>query len=406
MLYDNALLARLFLRAWQVTGEAWILETATGTLDYLARDMLDSSGGVHSAEDADAGGVEGAFAVWAWHELVEVLGDDVDVAVEIYGATPDGNFEGANILSLSGQVADLARTTGVGDADLRAAKSRIDARLRQRRSTRVRPDRDDKVVTAWNGMALRAYAEAAAVLRNDNYLSVARGIAEVLTETAAVEGRLLRSWRKGRNGPDGFCDDYAAAAIGLFDLYQATGEERWYRSAEQFTRTMVELFADEGGGFFATAADAEQLIARPKNTHDNPTPSDNALAAEALKILAAYTGQAELHALVERTIQSIGPSLSTHPWAHGGLLGVWLASPMREVAIVGTPADRRPLADVVWDRFRPDTVVALGSGSSSSVPLLLGREAGDGALAYVCKDFVCDLPTASGEVVRAQLGDG
>jgi len=406
MLYDNALLARLFLRAWQATGERWMEETARGTLDYLARDMMDPSGGIHSAEDADAEGIEGAFAVWSWQELVDILGEDIDVAAAIYGATPQGNFEGANILRLSGHLADLAPTLGLTPGELRDAKARIDEHLRRHRSLRVRPDRDDKVVTAWNGMALRAFAEAGAVLRSEDYLSVAGGIARYLTETAMVDGRLLRSWRKGRNGPEGFCDDYAAAAIGLFALYQATGEEQWYRSAEELTRKMIELFADEEGGFYATAADAEQLIARPKNTHDNPTPSDNALAAEALATLAAYTGEPEVYALVERTIQSIGPSLSTHPWAHGSLLGVWLASPMREVAIVGPPARRRPFVDVVWEEFRPDTVVAQGSGSVSVVPLLAGRGPGDGALAYVCRDFVCDLPAESAGNLRSQLGGG
>jgi uncharacterized protein YyaL (SSP411 family) len=406
MLYDNALLARLFLRAWQVTGEPWMVETATGTLDYLARDMLDASGGIHSAEDADAGGVEGAFAVWAWDELVDVVGDDIELAAMIYGATPNGNFEGANILHLPAQLTDLAATLGVDERELSDAKSRIDGHLRRRRSTRVRPDRDDKVVTAWNGMALRAFAEAGAVLNSETYRSVARGIAGFLTKTATTDDRLVRSWRKGRSGPDGFCDDYAATALGLFSLYQATGEEQWYRSAERLTRTMVELFADEGGGFHATPADAERLIARPKNTHDNPTPSDNALAAEALATLAAYTGDPDLPALLEQTIQSIGPSLSSHPWAHGSLLGVWLATPMREVAIVGPEGDRRPLVDVVWDEFRPDTVLAQSSLSASDVPLLEGRSPGEGATAYVCRGFVCDLPTESAAGLRDQLSRG
>jgi uncharacterized protein YyaL (SSP411 family) len=406
MLYDNALLARLFLHAWQATGEPWMEETARGTLDYLARDMLDPSGGIHSAEDADAEGVEGAFAVWDWRELEDILGDEIDLAAAIYGATPTGNFEGANILNLPERLADVARTLDVSEDELRRAKSRIDDHLRRHRSMRVRPDRDDKVVSAWNGLALSAFAEAGAVLRNEDYLSVARGIAGFLTETAMVDGRLLRSWRRGRNGPDGFCDDYAAAALGLFALYQATGEERWYRSAERLTRTMVELFADEDGGFFATAADAEELIARPKNTHDNPTPSDNALAAQALATLAAYTGNTDLYALLEQTIQSIGPSLSTHPGAHGSSLGVWLASPMREVAIVGAPQHRLPLVDVVWEQFRPDTVVAHGSGSASDVPLLDGRGPGERAMAYVCRGFVCDLPTESPDELRVQLDGG
>ena len=406
MLYDNALLARLFLRAWQTTRDPWMADTARATLDYLARDMLDPSGGIHSAEDADAAGVEGSFSVWPWQELVDVLGDDVELAAAMYGATPEGNFEGANILHLPRPLSALAADRGISEAELRIARTRIDGRLRARRDRRIRPHRDDKIVTAWNGLALRSFAEAGAVLGSDRYLDVARGIATFITDTATVDGRLRRSWRHGRHGPDGFCDDYAASAVGLFALYQATGEESWYRVAERLTRTMVALFADDEGGFFATASDGDQLITRPKNTHDNPTPSDNALAAEALATLAAYTGEPGLDVLLERTLQSIGPSLSAQPWAHGSLLGVWLASPLREIAIVGSPQDRRPFAEVVWDRFRPDTVLGVGDGTDSSVPLLRDRSAAErGARTYVCRGFVCDLPTESPSDLSAQLGD-
>ncbi|HZJ47909.1 MAG TPA: thioredoxin domain-containing protein, partial [Acidimicrobiia bacterium] len=250
-------------------------------------------------------------------------------------------------------------------------------------------------MTAWNGLALRAFAEAAAVLGDDRYLSLAQGIAEFLTGQATQGDRLLRSWRKGMPGPEGFCDDYAASALGMFALYQATGEERWYLHGEHLTRTMIQRFADDTGGFFATASDGEQLIARPKNIHDNPTPSDNALAAEALAVLAAYTGEPELYKRFERTIQSVGTSLSTHPGAHGHLLGVWLANPLREVAVAGSPGDRQPFLDVAWGRFRPDVVLALGDGRMTSVPLLEGRPSGAGALAFVCRGFVCDLPAGS-----------
>ncbi len=407
MLYDNALLARLYVRAWQVTGEPWMLETARQTLDYLARDMLDPSGGLHAAEDADAAGVEGSFAVWTWGEFADVVGDDLELARTIYGATPAGNFEGANILHRPQRLSDLAAESDRAKEALLAAQGRINERLRERRNGRVRPERDDKVVTAWNGLALRAFAEAGAVLGSEAYLDVARGIAGFITEIAMRDGRLLRSWRHGRNGPIGFCDDYAAAALGLFALYQATGDERWYRSAEELTRTMVSLFSDEDGGFFASASDGEALIARLKNTHDNPTPSDNALAAEAIATLAAYTGDPELDGMLERTIRSIGPSLPAQPWAHGSLLGVWLAAPMREVAVIGPAADRRPLFDVVWNRFRPDTVLAVGDGTKSDVPLLADRSPGaTGARSFVCRNFVCDLPTDTPEGLRSQLGDG
>ncbi len=406
MLYDNALLSRLYLRSWQVFGHSWMLDTARQTLDYLAQDMMDPSGGIHSAEDADAEGREGSFAVWGWNELVELLGDEIEVAAALYGATPAGNFEGSNILNIPTQIPEVAERLGISEIDLRERKRRIDDLLRERRSTRVRPGRDDKVVTAWNGLALRAFAEAGAILGSEHYRAVAEGIATFLTEQALKGDRLLRSWRHGVDGPDGFCDDYAATAIGLFSLYQATGEERWYRHAEQFTRVMVERFGDDSGGFFATAADAAPLISRPKNVHDNPTPSDNALAAEALSMLAAFTGSADTYGWFERTVESVGPSLSTHPWAHGHLLGVWLANPALEIAVVGDPEARRPFVDIAWERFRPGTVIAVGDGITSDVPLLEGRSPSEGARAFVCRGFVCDLPAGSPGELADQLDPG
>ncbi len=404
MLYDNALLARLYLRAWQVMRQPWMLETGRQTLDYLARDMIDQSGGIHSAEDADAAGREGSFAVWTWGELVEVLGSDLETGAAIYGATPGGNFEGSNILHLPVSVTDAAERVGIAESDLRHQKRRIDGLLRDRRSLRARPGRDDKVVTAWNGLALRTFAEAGAILSSDRYLSVAEGIATFLTGPVLSGDRLLRSWRQGTGGPDGFCDDYAASAIGLFALYQATGEECWYRHAEHLTRVMIERFGDDAGGFFATAVDAAPLISRPKNVHDNPIPSDNALAAEALSIFAAFSGDSEAHGRLERTVESIGPTLSTQPWAHGHMLGVWMANAAREIAIVGDPEARRPFLDVAWERFRPGTVVATGDGSASAVRLLDGRLASEGGRAFVCRGFVCDLPAESPEELSVQLG--
>ncbi|MEN8233916.1 MAG: thioredoxin domain-containing protein, partial [Actinomycetota bacterium] len=404
MLYDNALLARVYLRAWQVTGAPSMLKTARETLDYLGRDMADSTGGLHSAEDADAGGREGAFAVWTWAELADVLGSDRDLAAAIYGATPEGNFDGANILHLPEPLHDVSARLGTDAEALGAAKHRIDERLRERRSDRERPGRDDKIVTAWNGLALRAFAEAAAILGDEGYLATAHGIAEFLTGPAWNDGRIRRSWRRGTPGPNGFCDDYAATALGLFALYQATGEERWYQLAEEATRTMIRLFADDTGGFYATASDGERLITRPKNVHDNPTPSDNALAAEALAVLAAYTGDADLSRMVEDAVRSIGTSLSMNPGAHGHALGVWLANPIREVAVVGRSAERRPFIKAVWEGFRPDVVVAEGDGEAADVPLLVGRTPGEGARAYVCRGFVCDLPAESPTALRSQLG--
>jgi hypothetical protein len=381
MLYDNALLARAYLRGWQLTGNERFRDVATDTLDYLLRDMLDPRGGLHSAEDADSEGVEGAFYVWSWEELGIVLGADRTLATEVYGATPDGNFEGSNILHLDRWP----------DPEAKAA---IDDRLLEARQTRVRPARDDKVVTAWNGLALRALAEAGAVLGDGRYLAAGAGVAAFLVDQVQENGTLLRSWRHGRPGPGAFCDDHASTAVGLYTLYQASGNERWYEAASRITRIMIDRFADPDGGFFATPADGERLIARPKNVQDNPTPSDNALAAEALLMTAAYTGDSTAWDLLEGAVRSAGFVIEHHPSFAGHLLAVWatVLYGVDEVAIPGAPHLER----VVWEEFRPGAVLA----TAGNVPLLAGRAPG---MAYVCRNMVCDLPVADAGGLRALL---
>ena len=408
MLYDNALLARVYLRTWQLTGIEDLLTTARETLDYLLGDLADPEGGIHSAEDADSEGVEGKFYMWTWDELGEALGHDRDLAASIYGASEEGNFEGSNILFLPSPLATLAGELEMTADELAERKKSIDDRLLEVRSGRVRPGLDDKVVTAWNGLALRAFAEAGAVLGEDRYLAAARGIAEFLTTEAWPDGGPVRSWRRGTRGVAGFADDFAAAAIGLYTLYQATGELRWYEKAEELVTALVSGFADPEGGFFATAAGRGQLIARPKNLQDNPTPSDNALAAEALTIHAAYNGDSEAAALVEGIVRAAGVIIQQSPSFAGHLLAVWatVLSGVREVAVVAPADTLSVLTNVVWEEFRPDVVLASANDGTTTVPLLAERTAGARGRAYVCRDFVCDLPAESPEQLRDQLGVG
>jgi len=382
MLYDNALLARVYLRTWQLTGIERFLHIARHTLDYMERDLSDPAGGLHAAEDADSEGEEGTFYVWSWAELGDVLGEDREAAAEIYRASPAGNFEGANILFLPSWDFDVV------------AKQDLDERLLERRSTRVRPGIDDKVVTAWNGLALRAYAEAGAVLGDDQYLEIAQRIGRFLVDQYEEHGGLLRSWRHGRSGPAGFSDDYAATAVGLFTLFEATGDPAWYDAAEQITRDLMARFADPDGGFFATAFDAEQLITRPKNMQDNPTPSDNALAAEALMLLAAYTGDADLQLMFENTVRAAGTVMARHPAFAGQMLAVWATAlyGVKEVAVIDAPR----LEKVVWEAFRPEVVLA----TAGTAPLLDDRLPGR---AYVCRNMVCELPVTTPDALRAQL---
>ena len=285
---------------------------------------------------------------------------------------------------------------------LLAKKDDIDRKLRSVRSERVAPARDDKIVTAWNGLALRAFAEAAAVLGDDRYRARAIAIAEFLRDQCTPDGQLVRTWRD-RPGHPGFADDHAAVAIGYYTLYQLTRDETWFTEAERLVAILRSDFAASDGGFHATRADSA-LIARPVNTQDNPTPSDNALAMEALLIHAAYTGDLAAVGEAERTMAVMSGRAMAYPSFGGHGLAVWLTHLVGydEVAITGTDVDA--LVDTVWESFRPQAVVAVADGESSDVPLLADRGDTTGeARAFVCHELVCELPVSTADDLRSLL---
>ncbi len=404
MLYDNAQLARVYLRAWQLTGIELFRQVAIEVLDYLDVAMADDDGGIHSAEDADSEGVEGRFAVWTWEELSSVLGNDLDLASAIYSATPEGNFEGANNLLRVVDIDEIATALGLDTAEIEERKQSIDERLRIVRAQRTPPSRDDKIVTAWNGLAIRAFAEAGAILGDQRYLARARSIATFLTTEGSPGGALVRSWR-GQPGHMAFADDHAALAVGLYTLYQATEDDRWFTAAEDHVAQLRAQFADPEGGFFNTSNTAEDLITRPKTIQDNPTPSDNALAIEALQLHAALTGDTAATAEVGDTMRILARDALQYPSFAGYGLAVWLTQLMgiKEVAIVGVGDTAETLTRIVWERFRPDVVLAAGDGSDSPVPLLSNRPLADRTLAYVCQNLTCDLPVDSAPGLRGSL---
>ena len=404
MLYNNAQLARLYLRAWQTTGIDRFRDVALDVLDYLDTTMADESGGIHSAEDADSEGVEGRFAVWTWDELGEILGDDREVAAAIYGATPAGNFEGANNLHRRTDIGAVTEVTGLTITQITQARESIDERLRAVRSQRTPPERDDKIVSAWNGLALRAFAEAGAILANDRYLQRAISIAEFLVTDASPGGELVRSWRD-RPGHPAFADDLAAVAIGMYTLFSVTGEQRWFDTAEKMVTQLRSEFVDPSGGFFATSTANDELISRPKNSQDSPTPSDNSLAMEALQMHVAFTGDLAAIGELERTMEFLAPDALSNPAFGGYGLAIWLThlTGMKEVAIVGTPSQRQTLAAPIWDQFHPDVVIAPGDGGPTTVPLLSDRPGGAEGSAYVCQNLTCDLPVTTPQALADRL---
>ncbi len=391
MLYDNALLSRAYLHAWQVTGHDRWFQVASETIDYVRRDLRHPGGGFYSAEDADSEGVEGKFYIWSEKEIREVCRGDTEAALSWYGVTPKGNFEGANIL-IRPERGALVRPEDV-------ERSRV-ALFRQR-ERRIRPGLDDKVLTEWNGLMLSTLAEAAAATGRTDWLEDAVSNAQFLWENLRRDdGRWMRSWQaEGGAQHLGYAADHAAMVDGLVRLGEATGEARWTDMAVDTADTLLTRFSDQyNGGFFTTGNDAEALITRPKDVFDNAHPSANSLAALALLRLGALTGEGRFTDAAESVLRLLGRNAVRQPTAFGRLLEAidLFHSGTTEVVVTGERAD---LVSAVISSYRPNTVLAWGERRPG--PLWDGRE---GNLAWICQDRTCTAPVDSVEALLANLG--
>jgi uncharacterized protein len=391
MLYDQALLARIYLHAWQQLGEARWQQVLDETITYVLRDLRQPEGGFSSAEDADSEGEEGRFYVWRAEEIEEVLGADLAAkAIEWYGVTKSGNFEGSNILHRPVR-GNLARP-----ADIEEARRRLfDARER-----RVRPGLDDKVLTEWNALMLDALSRAAAATGRRDWLDAAVANAEfLLGRLRRDDGRWLRSWqRDGGARHLAFAADYAALVQAFVSLGEATGQRRWIDEAVTTADGLLDLFWDpEAGGVFTTGFDGEALVTRPKDMLDNATPSANSMAGLGLLRLAALTGERRYFHHAEQILALVGSLAATHPLAFPELLSAvdFHRSGATEIAVVG---DRPDLVEAVHTRYLPNAVVAWGEPYES--PLWESRREG---FAYVCRDYACLAPVDSVDALAAQL---
>ena len=388
MLYDNALLARAYLHAWQVSGEALFLRVATETLDWALRELRQEEGGFASALDADSEGVEGKFYVWTPDQIRDALPEELaPAALQHFGVLPGGNFEGTSI---------LVRATPDPER-----LDEIKAGLLAAREQRVRPGLDDKRLTAWNALMISALAEAGAVLERDDYLDAAVAAAVFLRERMRADGRWLRTYNRGRAKIPAYLEDHAFLLEASLTLYEATFDDRWFSQARELADEILERFADgERGGFFAVGADHE-LIARRKELEDAPIPSGGSAATYGLLRLAALTGEARYEQAAAGTIALLHAIAPQHPTAFGHLLQAidFQLAAVKEVALAGP--DTGALERVVRAEFRPHLVLAGGDGD---VPLLEGRGAVDGrAAAYVCERFACQRPVTDPDELRALL---
>jgi uncharacterized protein YyaL (SSP411 family) len=394
MLYDNALLLRVYVHWWRMTGSPLAERIARETADFLVRDLGTPQGGFASALDADTNGVEGLTYVWTPAQLREVLEADADAAAALFEVTTAGTFEhGASTLQL------------LSDPENPQQYEDFRGRLLAARTTRPQPARDDKVVTAWNGLAIAALAEAG-VLLDRSYLVAAVRCAELVLRVHLVEGRLRRTSRDGAVGDAlAVAEDYGDLADGLLVLHQATADPRWLGAAGELLDFALTRFADESGGFFDTGDDAEQLVRRPKDPTDNATPSGASALAQALVTYSALTGSLhhrERAAEALRVVTALGVRQPRFlGWALASAEAL-VAGPL-QIAIVGEP-DAGELTMAAW-RARPGgAVVVSGAPDADGVPVLADRPLVQGKpAAYVCRGMVCDLPVTSADQVREQL---
>ena len=421
MLYDQAQLAWAFLEGYQATGDARYAETARGVFAYVSRDLGAPEGGFYSAEDADSEGEEGRFYVWAKSEIEAIAGaEDAPAFLSRYGVTSAGNFEhGTNILHEARTPAETAAELGIGEADVRSGIERASRRLLEARGRRPRPHRDDKVLTAWNGLMISAFARGARVLGDAGLRERAERAARFVWERLRDErsGALTRRWREGEAGVPGQMDDYAYFALGLIDLYQASLDPVWLARATQVTEAMIERFWDgEAGGFFESPSGDTRLKVRMKDGFDGAEMAGNSIAALDLQILGTLLDRRDWQEKARRTFDHYARRLATGPAAMPQMLvAMELAEAAPRHVVIAGPAEDKGTRAMIAEfdrRFLPHDVLLLAEGGARQKALAklapfiapLARQNGR-ATAYVCVDYACRLPTTDRNAFAVQLDD-
>ena len=393
MLYDQALLARVYLHAWQLTRRPELRQVLDETLNYVLRDLRQPSGGLSCAEDADSDGTEGRFYTWTPAELGQVLGERAQVVGDWYGVTENGDLEdGRSVLHRDPSSAVLR------PSEIEQARRELFAA----RAQRVRPGLDDKVLTEWNAMTCSVLAEAGAATGNARWTAAAVEVAEMLLrELRRADGRWMRSWQSGGARHLAVGTDYAWLVECFTRLAEATGQARFVRHATDAATQLVELFGASDGGWYMTGADAEPLVVRPRDTFDGSTPSTCSVAASALARLGALTGDAALERRAVATIEASAGLLDRSPLALPGLVTAALLADGGLVEVVLGAAADHTLLEVVREDFLPEVVLAFGEPTAS--PIWAGRDGADDRRAYVCRAGVCAAPVDEAAGLRGSI---
>ncbi|RKU36625.1 thioredoxin domain-containing protein [Candidatus Poribacteria bacterium] len=407
MLYDNAQLVVAYFEAYQATQKPFYRDIATETLDYVLREMYDAeNGGFYSTQDADSEGVEGKFFVWEPNDVEDIIGEEnAEIFCEYYDITPQGNFEGENILQVQAPPDIFARKLRMDVSELETLLADGKQKLFEAREKRIKPGLDDKILTSWNGIMIRGMAMGYQLTGKSEYLEACEKSAEfVLTVLSQDNGLLLRTHRDGKSHLNAYLEDYSYFIAGLIALYEASFEPRWLTEAERLAHIMIDQFGDDAGdGFFFTGKAHETLIVQSKSAYDGATPSGASMAIHSLLRLAKHLDNPEFHDKAVETLLLYFHQMERMPSGSGQLLCelAFLLSTPKEIAIVGEKGDAKTEAmlTALHGTYQPNKIVALSeSADGQTLPLLAGKTQVDNtATVYVCENYVCQAPTTNVE---------
>ncbi len=404
MLYDNAQLACVYLQAFQVTGKEQYFLTAKETLEYLAREMTNPDGGFYSAQDADSEGVEGKFFVWHAVEIKSIVGEDFALFARAFAVTEAGNWEHQNVLWRVVQDTELTKEFGFDSEELRMRLESAKTKLFLAREQRIKPSLDNKILTSWNGLALRAFAMAGRMMgsRSAKYLAIAEKNAEFVRANLWKDERLLHVFAGGQAKIAGLLEDYAYYALGLLELYRSTFDKKHLEWATQLTTIVLRHFKDEAGGFYDVADDSDKLIVRPKTYFDGAFPSGNGAVAQLLLQLGHLTGNTAWQEIALGIVNQMRELAAKQPTGFGSVLRAleYLLAAPKEIAIVGPPErqDSQALLAVINKKYLPHTAVVAAAPGQNHLPVLQDRGEVNGvAAAYVCQNLACLLPVTTSE---------
>ena len=412
MLYDNALLARLYTDAWLATRDPLFERVVHETLAYVVREMTSPEGGFYSTQDADSEGEEGKFFVWTPSEVAAAIGEnDAALLCDYYGVTSGGNFEHQkSILNITGSFSKLAGDFGIGEDEAERHIQTARSRLFQTRETRVKPFLDDKILTGWNGLMISAFAAAGGVFKRQDYVDTAANASRFVLDRLEIGERLCRSYRAGRSSGEAYLDDYAFIIAGLLDVYEATWEGEWLQHANALAEKMITLFKDDAtGDFFFTPEGSEAVLVRPRQNADQSIPSGVSAAVLDLLRLSSLMGRPDWRELAHGVMRANAEIMRANPHGGGNLIcafDLFEHGPM-EVVLRGAlqDPDFQAGAHRLKQQYAPNRLIVAAAPGDDYPPILRGKESVSAVTAYVCKEFSCSPPVHSWEDLDRVLGE-